>query len=95
MKLNDIQKMDFHRGLEQLSHTLTTADIEDLDIRGVENRIQQALGVINLLETLCLRDDRFKKVIISGLKRLYQRRKELLFGYDRSRDLSESLVNCG
>ncbi|MDH5682192.1 MAG: hypothetical protein OEZ36_11430 [Spirochaetota bacterium] len=96
MKLNDIQKTDFHRGLEQLAYSLSTADLEELDIRSVENRIQQALGVINLLETLSLRDERFKKVIINGLKKLYQRRKELLFGHERAREeIRGTLVSCG
>ncbi|HEO64849.1 MAG TPA: hypothetical protein ENI73_03165 [Spirochaetes bacterium] len=95
MLLNDLQKIDFYQGLKQISLLMTSYDTDQLDLKGVDNRIQQAVGVINLLETLDIGDQGFKKVMINTLKSLYQRKKELLYGFDEHLESIEALVACG
>ena len=82
MILNNIQKVDFYKGLKQVSYLMTSFDTDHLDIKGVENRIQQTLGVLNLLEKLQIEEEGFRKVMINTLKDLYRRKKELRYGYE-------------
>ncbi len=95
MLLNNLQKIDFYQGLEEISLLMTSFDTDHLDLKGVDNRIQQAVGVINLLETLDIGDQGFKKVMVNTLKSLYQRKKELLYGYDERLEPTEALVAYG
>ncbi len=95
MKLNDLQKIDFYQGLKQTSLLMTSFDTGHLDLKGVDNRIQQAVGVLNLLETLDIEEQGFKKVMVNTLKKLYQRKKELLYGYDDRLEAAEVLVAYG
>ncbi|GMT49467.1 MAG: hypothetical protein IEMM0008_1006 [bacterium] len=95
MILNDLQKIDFYQGLKQISLLMTSFDTDHLDLKGMDNRIQQAVGVLNLLETLNIEDQGFKKVMVNTLKSLYQRKKELLYGYDERLEPAEAIVAFG
>ncbi len=80
MTLNDLQKNDFYKGLKKTAELISN-NIGYLDIKTVENRIQQTIGILNLIEKLNVNEKHFKKIIITSLKLLYKRKKELQFGY--------------
>lgn len=93
MILNDFQKIDISKALEKFALLMTHTDYSLLDIKGIDNRIQQALGVINFLDSLDLDDDHYKKQVAKILKSLYQRKKELMYGYDESQELKVLAAN--
>ncbi len=94
MKLNDIQKADFFKGLEQVSEMMKPVNTEDLDLQGVENRIQQTIGILHLLENINMKEESFKKVIVMTLKSLYKRKRELLYGYKEENHFANELLAC-
>jgi len=91
MILNDIQKIDFYKGLKQLSYLITSFDADHLDLKGVENRIQQGIGVLNLLEKINCKEDGFRQVVVNALKTLYRRKKELRYGYIDKNAMNQEL----
>lgn len=94
MILNELQKIDFYKGLKEMSYLITVFDAEHLDIKGLENRIQQAIGILNLLESLNFQEEDFRQIVIKALKTLYAKKKELQFGYDESRFLKKEWSHC-
>jgi len=92
MTFNNIQKIDFNQGLKQLAHQMTSFDINYLDLRGVENRIQQAIGILNFLDNLNVHDKNYKTIMMNTLKKLYQRKKELLYGYSEQNEHDDKLL---
>jgi hypothetical protein len=80
MTFNDLQKNDFYKSLKKTTE-LTSNNLGYLDIKSIENRIQQTIGVLNLIEKLGINESQFKNIIIASLKLLYKRKKELQFGY--------------
>ncbi|MDH4127598.1 MAG: hypothetical protein OEV44_02505 [Spirochaetota bacterium] len=81
MILNDYQKTDFYQGLKKISYFMTSENSEHLDSKEIENRIQQTIGVLNLLEKLNLKDNTYKKIMVNTLKTLFEQKRKLLYGY--------------
>lgn len=94
MILNDIQRMDFYQGLKQISDLMVESPSQHLDLKGVENKIQQTIGILNLLDRLDFNDKSFRTMMIHTLKSLYQRKKELNYGYVEENKYSKELAAC-
>ncbi len=90
MTLNKLQYQDFNQSINKMAYLMTTYDINDLDLTGVENRIQQAIGVLNLINHLELEDASAKKIVLNIIQKLYNRKKELQYGYQDDLDLKKN-----
>ena len=108
MKLNTqrtlvplVETSVLEQAMNELSFQLLSFEGLSLDRQGVENRIQQTIGVLNLLELLKQKKiprntekiETLKRKLTKVLKQLFSQKRELLYGYNEDYRLSSPKVS--